>query len=63
MEIPKIGTIRRGIHKGATAQETDSMECPRFYGINDETVTVVVIRAHGEVGRLVAVKDSEIRWW
>ena len=59
----KIGTIRRGIHKGATVQETDSMECARFYGINGETVTIVVIRAHGDVGRLVAVKDSEIRWW
>lgn len=59
----KIGTIRRGIHKGATAQETDSMEWSRFRGINDECVTIVTIMAHGEVGRIVAVKDSEIRWW
>jgi hypothetical protein len=59
----RVGTIKRGTHKGATVQETDSMECPRFRGINDEVVTIVVISAHGEKGRLVAVKETEVRWW
>ena len=58
-----LGRIRRGEHKGAFVRPCDdSMECPRFETVTGETVTIVAVTECGEVGRIFAVRDSEVTW-
>lgn len=58
-----IAQITKGKYKGALVRAcNDSMECPRFRGANDETITICYITDLGEEGLIIALKDSELRW-
>ena len=60
----KTGQIKKGNHKNAIVRSCDdSMDCPRFTGANGETVTIVHITDNGEQGLILAVRDSEVRWF
>lgn len=61
-ETVRTGVIRKGDHKGSVVREDESLECPRWECLNGETMTVVVVKLNGEVGRIFAVRESEVEW-
>ena len=59
----RVGIIKTGDHKGSIVRESIGMiECPRFEALDGSTIVIVDVIANGEVGRIFAVKDSQVRW-
>ena len=59
-----IGQITKGKHKGALVRPChDSMDCPYFSGANDEHISICYICDNGEQGLIIALRDSEVRWF
>lgn len=58
-----IGQVTRGIHKGALVRPcNDTIECPFFVGANGEEVAIVYVCDGGEVGAILALKSTEMKW-
>jgi hypothetical protein len=58
-----MAQITKGHHKGAWVKPChDSMECPFYEGANGERVIIAYIVLNGEKGRILALKDNELRW-
>lgn len=58
----RVGSIRSGVHKGAVVREDDTLECPRYEMLDGAGITIVAIIANGEVGRIFAARESQVRW-
>jgi hypothetical protein len=58
----QVGQVTKGTYRGAIVQPCDTMECPRFTGANGKTVTICAIVLNGEVGLILALNDTEVRW-
>lgn len=57
--VVRTGYIKKkGDLYGVIVREDETLECPRYRGVDGKGVTIVVT----ENGEIVAVRDSEVTW-
>lgn len=66
-ETARFGIITaKGYYEGTLVREDEHMMrdgyLPRYRGVDGKSVTIVTVQDGHDVGEILAVRDSQVRW-